>query len=95
MDPEDFSFDEDEEYLIAASQIAKVMKALDEGGVSQNVAMEGALTQLLTQLFMGNSSQAEALGILASCLSQASENTEKFEDLIIGRIACGNCTSIV
>ena len=86
MDPEDFNLDEDEEYLIAASQIAKVMKALDEGGVSQNVAMEGALTQLLTQLFMGNSSQAEALGILASCLSQASENTEKFEELIIGMI---------
>jgi len=86
MDPEDFNIDDEEEYFISATEIADLMRDLNERGVSQTAAMGGALTQLLTQLFMGNPSQAEALGILASCLAQASENAEKFENLKVGLI---------
>jgi hypothetical protein len=86
MGLEDFNLDEEEEYLLSATEVADLMRDLNERGVSQTAAMGGALTQLLTQLFMGNPSQAEALGILASCLAAASENAEKFENLKVGLI---------
>jgi len=87
MDLEDFSLtEEEEEFFISANETAEMMKTLSKRGVSQSAAIGGALTQLLTQLFVGSTSQAEALGILSSCLSQAADNSDKFESLLSGLI---------
>jgi len=74
--------EEEEEYFTSANETADLMKDLANRGINPAAAMGGALTQLLTQLFLGSPSQSEALGILASCLAQASENSEKFDSLI-------------
>jgi hypothetical protein len=75
--------DDEKEFFFAASETAELMKTLNDCGVSQTAAVSGALTQLLTQLFIGSRSQSYALGILASCLASASENAEKFE-IVLG-----------
>jgi len=79
-DLDDFDLTEEEkQYFQSASETADLMRDLNERGVSIEAALGGALTQLLTQLFVGSRSHSDALGILASCLAQASENSEKLE----------------
>ncbi len=79
----DFSLtSEEEEHFIAAKETANLIKDLASRGIPPSTILEGALSQMLTQLFVGTSSNSEALDILSNCLSQASENTEKYENLI-------------
>jgi hypothetical protein len=85
MDLEDFDEDlseEEKEFFFAASETAELLKTLNLSGISQTAAITGSLTQMLTQLFIGSRTSGQALGILASCLSSASENIEKFEGFL-------------
>ena len=70
------------EFFFAASETAELLKTLNLSGISQTAAITGSLTQMLTQLFIGSRTSGQALGILASCLSSASENIEKFEGFL-------------
>jgi adenine-specific DNA methylase len=78
---EDLS-DEEKEFFFAASETAELLKTLNLSGISQTAAISGSLTQMLTQLFIGSRTSGQALGILASCLSAASENLDKFEGFL-------------
>ena len=79
-DLDDFDLTEEEkQFFQSATATADLMRDLNEQGVSREAALGRALTQLLTQLFVGTPSHSEALGVLASCLAQASENSEAIE----------------
>ena len=81
-DLDDFDLTEEEkQFFQSATETAELLRDLNERGVSREAAIGGALTQLLTQLFVGTPSHSEALGVLASCLSQASENSEAIEGM--------------
>lgn len=82
MDLEDFDedlSDEEKEFFFAASETAELLKTLNLSGISKTAAVAGSLTQMLTQLFIGSRTSGQALGILASCLSAASENVDKLQ----------------
>jgi adenine-specific DNA methylase len=82
MDLEDFDedlSDEEKEFFFAASETAELLKTFNLAGISQTAAVAGSLTQMLTQLFIGSRTSGQALGILASCLSAASENVDKLQ----------------
>ena len=79
-DLDDFDLTEEEkQFFQSATATADLMRDLNEQGVSREAALGGALTHLLSQLFVGTPSHSEALGVLASCLAQASENSEAIE----------------